>query len=230
MDKEKKWLKAPYPKNLLYAVRGIHEETEPTELTQDVLSGVQYAVSTLGEREQFILKRRYSEGMYLRAIGEELGIKAERTRQIEAAAFRKLRSRRNMMFMTMGVEGCIKELNKVEYERGYKVGFNDGYDQGIQDAPQGVIKAGKSITLISLPIEALGISLRARNALACAGFNKFGDILNLCRREIIHIKNLGRKQREEVTAGLHYYGITETDWDFFRPRNITTENIGGKSK
>lgn len=230
MDKEKKWLKAPYPKNLLYAVRGIHEETEPTELSQDVLSGVQYAVSTLSEREKLILKRRYSEGMYLRTIGEELGIKAERTRQLEVAALRKLRTRRNMMFMTMGVEGYIKELNKVEYERGYQVGFNDGYEQGIRDAPQGVVKAGKSVTLMSLPIEALGISLRARNALARAGFNQLGDVLNLCRREIIHIKNLGPKQREEVTAGLHHYGITETDWDFFRPRHTKTENIGGKSE
>lgn len=51
MEKEKKWMKAPYPKNLLYAVRGSQKIEMPTELTQDVLSGVQYALSTLSERE-----------------------------------------------------------------------------------------------------------------------------------------------------------------------------------
>lgn len=33
-------LKLDYPKNLLYAVRGGWEDEEPTELTQDVLSGI----------------------------------------------------------------------------------------------------------------------------------------------------------------------------------------------
>lgn len=227
MDKEKKWIKAPYPRNLLYAVRGWHEEEEPTELTQDVLSGIQCAVSMLNEREQFIINCRYAEGMTLRAIGEKIGVKAERTRQIEVAALRKLRSRRNLLFMTVGLMGYINEMNRIEYERGYQIGFNDGYEQGLLDAPKGVAKEGKSVSLSSLPIEALNISLRARNALAHAGFKQIGDILNLHRCEIIHIKNLGPKQREEVAEGLHYYGITETGWDFFHHRKTDIELNGG---
>lgn len=230
MDKEKKWIKAPYPRNLLYAVRGWHEEEEPINLTQDVLSGVQYAVSTLNDREQFIIKCRYAEGMTLRAIGEKIGVKAERTRQIEIVALRKLRDRKKMMIMTIGLEGYINEQSRIEYERGYQIGFNDGYEQGLLDAPKGVVKEGKSVAITSLPLEALNISLRTRNALGCAGYKRIGDILKLYRREIIHIKNLGPKQREEVAAGLHYYGITETDWDFFHHGKKITEINGGKTE
>lgn len=136
MEKEKKWMDALYPRNLLYAVRGYHEEKEPTELTPDILSGIQYVLSTLSEREQFVLKSRFADRKYLRSIGE-----------------------------------------------------------------------------------ALGVSTRTKNALARAGYSAIGDLVGLYRREISHIKNLGPKQRQEVAAGLRHYGVTETDWDFFRPRD-----------
>ena len=45
--------------------------------------------------------------------------------------------------------------------------------------------------------------------------------LELRYRDIIHIKNLGPMQRQEVAAGLHYYGVIETEWDFFRPKTKT---------
>lgn len=208
-------LKMEYPKNLLYAVRGGFEDDEPTELTPDVLSGIQYAISTLKEREQYVLLQRYREHRVLRSIGEDLGVISERVRQIEVKALRNLRTRRNMMFMTKGVSGYIKEVCKVEYERGYQKGFDDGYKQGVEDAPHGVSKIGVSVTVASLPIEALDLSTRAFNALKAAGFNDIGDITTLTRREMIHIKNLGPKQRHEVAAGLHHYGITDTDWDLF---------------
>lgn len=208
-------LKMDYPKNLLYAVRGGWEDEEPTELTQDVLSGIQYALSTLNEREQYILYERYREKRTLSSIGEDLGVISERVRQIESKALRNLRYRRNMMFMTKGVSGYIRELNKLEYERGYQKGYDAGYKQGIEDAPKGIAKVGTSVTISSLPMEALDLSVRAFNALKVAGFNVIGDITALTRREMIHIKNLGPKQRHEVAAGLHHYGITDTDWDLF---------------
>lgn len=220
MDTDKKsekreLLKMEYPKNLLYAVRGTWEDEEPTELTQDVLSGIQYAISTLNEREQYILIERYKGKRTLRSIGEDLGVIPERVRQIEVKALRNLRYRRNMLFMTKGVSGYIKDVVKVEYERGYQKGYDAGYKQGIEDAPQGIAKAGISVTLSSLPIEALDLSTRAFNALKVAGFNVIGDITSLTQREVVHIRNLGPKQRHEVAAGLQHYGITDTDWALF---------------
>lgn len=216
---KKKGARAAYPKNLLYAVRGPHEDKDPTVVTQDVLAGIEYALTALSERERYVIKARYADRQYLRAIGETLGIKPERTRQIESDALRKLRCPRSMMFMTKGVEGYIGELCQEKYDCGYQAGFDAGYEKGVEDAPQGEVRAGKTVTIMSLPIESLMASNRSNNALSGAGYKRIGDIVNLCRREIIHIKNLGPKQRQEVAAGLRYYGVTETDWNFFRPRD-----------
>ena len=208
-------LKMEYPKNLLYAVRGAWEDDEPTELTPDVLAGIEYALSTLKERERYILVERYKGKRTLRSIGEDIGVKTERVRQIVNKAERNLRHPRNMAFITKGVIGYIKKVNEIEYERGYKKGYAEGYEQGVKDAPNGVIRAGTSVTLSSLPIEALDLSIRAFNALKRAGYNSIGDIVPLTHREMIHIKNLGPKQRGEVAKGLRHYGIADTDWDLF---------------
>lgn len=212
---KRKILKMEYPRNLLYAVRDHWENEEPTELTPDVLAGIQYALTTLNEREQYVIAERYQKRRSLRSIGEDVGVIPERIRQIESHALRVLRHPRNMTLITKGVMGYIKKLNDIEYERGYQKGFDDGYEQGVKDAPNGVIKAGTSVTLSSLPIEALDISTRAFNALKRAGFNSIGDLVNLTRSEMIHIKNLGPKQRGEVAAGLRHYGLSHTNWDLF---------------
>lgn len=211
-------LKEEYPRNLLLAVRGAWEQGEPTELTADVLAGIQYALSTLNEREQLVLCRRYKDGKKLREIGEEIGVKQERSRQIETAALRKLRYPRNMFFMTKGVDEYIKKRCKVEYERGYQVGYNAGYQQGVDEASNGVSKAGISVTIVSLPIEALDLSVRSFNALRRAGYVTIGDLLNVDEKGIIHIKNLGSKQRQEVAVSLYRYGISQTSWDIYCPR------------
>ena len=216
MEKEKiDLMNIEYPKNLLCAVRGSLEADEPTELTEDVLAGIQYALSTLKDRERFVIVERYREKRTLRSIGEDIGVKTERVRQIVNKAERNLRHPRNIAFMTKGVIGYIKKVNAIEYERGYKRGYDEGYEQGMKDAPNGVIRAGMSVTLASLPIEVLDLSIRAFNALKRAGYNSIGDIVPLTHREMIHIKNLGPKQRSEVAAGLHHYGLTHTDWDLF---------------
>lgn len=211
-------LKEEYPRNLLLAVRGAWEQDEPTELTTDVQSGIQYALSTLNDREQLVLRRRYKESKKLREIGEEIGVKQERARQIESAALRKLRNRRNMLFMTKGVTGYIQERCKIEYERGYQIGYNAGYQQGVDEAPQGITKAGMSITIVSLPVEALDLSVRSFNALRRAGYITIGDLLKVNEKEIIHIKNLGVKQRQEVAVSLYRYGVSNTAWDLYCPR------------
>lgn len=216
MENEKlKLMEMEYPKNLLYVVRGALEDDEPTELTEDVMAGIQYALSTLKERERYVIIERYREKRTLRSIGEDIGVKTERVRQIINKAERNLRHPRNIAFMTKGVIGYIKKVNAIEYERGYKRGYDEGYEQGMKDAPNGVVKAGMSVTLASLPIEVLDLSIRTFNALKKAGFNTIGDVVPLTYREMIHIKNLGTKQRGEVASGLHRYGIIDTEWKLF---------------
>lgn len=83
-SRKRELLKMEYPKNLLCAVQGGIEEGEQAE---EILSGIQ----ALNEREQYILLERYKGKRTLSSIGEDLGLKRERVRQIEYQAFRKLR-------------------------------------------------------------------------------------------------------------------------------------------
>jgi len=208
-------LKEGYPRNLLLAAFGSWEEENRTELTPEVLVGIEYVLLTLTERERKVLHMRYREQMTLKQIGESLGFIGERARQIEVKALRRLRYRRNMTIMTKGIEGYVRERSELEYERGQQVGYDKGYRDGITDAGKGVTKAGISVTIVSLPIEALELSLRAYNALKRADFHLIGDILNISSKDIVHIKNLGVQQREEVASGLHHYGINDTAWSLY---------------
>lgn len=92
------------------------------------------------------------------------------------------------------------------------------HQQGVNEASNGVSKAGISVTIVSLPIEALDLSVRSFNALRRAGYETIGELLNVDEKGIIHIKNLGTKQRQEVAVSLYRYGLSQTAWDIYRPR------------
>lgn len=74
--------------------------TDPRDPFEEVLEEVQREelrsvlwplVEELPERESHVLRGRYKEGRELRAIGDDLGISAERVRQIENEALKKMR-------------------------------------------------------------------------------------------------------------------------------------------
>lgn len=58
---------------------------------EELHDALEEALSKLADREADVLRRRYYEDKSLRRVGEEIGVHAERVRQIEAGAFRKLR-------------------------------------------------------------------------------------------------------------------------------------------
>lgn len=85
----------------------------------------------------------------------------------------------------------------------------------MKDAPKGITKAGLSINITSLPVESLNLSTRSLNCLKSTGLSTVGDLINLSCDAIIHIKNLGTKQRQEVAVGLSTLGIVHTEWDLW---------------
>ena len=58
---------------------------------EELHDALEEALSKLADREADVLRRRYYEDKSLRGIGEEIGVHAERVRQIEAGAIQKLR-------------------------------------------------------------------------------------------------------------------------------------------
>ncbi|MCI7498082.1 MAG: hypothetical protein MSA82_01565 [Oscillospiraceae bacterium] len=97
-----------YPQNLLVQV---FLNKLPTELPDDIALVLEYIIKkTLTEREGRVLDMRYKRYMTMAAIGEEYGLRAERIRQIEAKAVRKLRHPSRSRYILMGMEGYINHL------------------------------------------------------------------------------------------------------------------------
>ena len=59
----KKFLKEEYPHNLIATIidESVWELNLPTEMTEDHLAGLEYAISQLDEREQTIIRMRFEE-------------------------------------------------------------------------------------------------------------------------------------------------------------------------
>lgn len=73
------------------------QSAEDEIYTQELHAALEEAFSKLKDREAEVLRRRYYEGKTLRVVGEGIGVKYERVRQIEADAFRKLRHNRQLV-------------------------------------------------------------------------------------------------------------------------------------
>ena len=86
-------VKEAYPMNLLLSLQktSASEIALTDKITDDVLSGVEYALSFLNEREYNVLAQRFRERKTYAEIGKSLGISYGRVRQIEMQSFRKLR-------------------------------------------------------------------------------------------------------------------------------------------
>jgi DNA-binding CsgD family transcriptional regulator len=88
-----------WPYNLIQIWFGIHDEESVKHYseimnehnTKIVETFIEEVFNTLTEREKDVLYQRYRDKKTLREVGESFGRSPERTRQIEAKAFRKLR-------------------------------------------------------------------------------------------------------------------------------------------
>lgn len=68
----------------------------------------------------------------------------------------------------------------------------------------------------NIPIDELELSIRSYNCLRRAGINTVGELLALSEDDLTHVRNLGRKSREEIRQKLAELGMTpplpETDY------------------
>lgn len=67
------------------------QNAEDEIYNEELHDALEEALSKLADREADILRRHYYNGQGLKDIGQDIGVHAERVRQIEAGAFRKLR-------------------------------------------------------------------------------------------------------------------------------------------
>lgn len=106
--------------------------------------------------------------------------------------------------------GMITE-NKVnrEYVRGYR----DGYLRGIEDTRRGLTETNVGIEILDVPLQGVGLSVRAQRCLQRAGCNNLRDAIALSEESIRRIKNLGVITADEIGQLLNNNGIYYTAWD-----------------
>lgn len=208
-------VESEYPYNLLETIVRNTTMDVPLNMTPDRIRGLQYAMSTLEPREYEVLMYRYNSKLTLRAIGEIYSLSVERMRQIENKALRKLRTPSRWNYIKLGVAGYWQQRKKQYYDQGYRIGYLDGYENGVKDEKEGRNRAYKDNPILDLIIENLELSTRAFQCLRRMGCNRIGDVVAKDAESILKTRNMGKKSMDEIARALHKRNIIGTAWDQF---------------
>ena len=93
----------------------------------------------------------------------------------------------------------------------YYKGYIAGYRAGIAAAEQGNLPETND-ELLSLPIETMQLSSRARNCLTRAGCRYILDVVSLSAPAIASMRNLGSKSASEIAGWLDQNGVCYSPW------------------
>lgn len=194
----KKFLKEEYPYNLISTIidESVWELNLPTEMTEDHLAGLEYAISQLDEREQTIIRMRFEERQTYAQIGEHLGISLNRVSQVARKALRKLYHPKNLKYYKYGFEG--HKVRQAEFEEAER-------------------KRAYTDKVMETTIYDLDFSVRTFNNLIRAKCEKVSDLIALSEEDILNLKNMGKKQFAEVALKLKALGLLHTAWEKFLP-------------
>ena len=198
--------KKEYPENLLAQVfvNGL-----PTDLPDDITLVLEYIIQkTLTEREGRVLDMRYKRYMTMAAIGEEYGLRAERIRQIEAKAVRKLRHPSRSRYILMGMESYINYLRDTAVEerlREYKKEIVT-LEKKIAELTDTEYEEEKN-ELENAPLAELDLSVRTFNILYRAGYSTVKELLDADAEKIVSLPNLGLKNFSDLIDVLSEKGF-----------------------
>ena len=190
--------KEPYPRNLfltLAADKWFNVQIPVDNITEDMVAGLEYALSTLPPRDQKIVQLRYAQKMTYTAIAIEFDVTSERIRTLEHRSIAKLHHPPLIGYIKYGKQGYVERCKRIEAEKEKR------YDED------------KYLRRIS----ELNISVRPINRLIAKGYETVKDIVELTEDEIVSIKDLGKKSIVEVAVELESLGITDTNWSRFIP-------------
>ena len=200
-----------YPENLISALCEGHDLPIPERLSADMHAGIAYAISTLEQREQTVLNRRFFLQASRADIGRELQLSPERIRQIERNALNKLRTTTRINYIAYGVAGYMHVVKQNAYHKGYLA----GYERGVEDCKSGITDKTIPPDLLDRPIQFLNLTTRPFNSLDRSGYQTIRHITVLKHQKILQIRNLGRKGLCEIAWSLWNHGIRDTDWNHF---------------
>ena len=184
-------------------LKAIFQDEADEDVLKQYVPFVDEAISTLDERQQCVIQKRFG-GETLRGIAPSIakilgvnpcdGISAERVRQIEYKALKLLRqpSRKKIL------RGEISASDFINSTFITKDTENKKLDAGLLD---------RSEQLKGLLIKDIELSCRTRNCLENASIDSVGDLILKSEKEMLCIKNLGRKSLNEIREILWELGL-----------------------
>lgn len=203
----------PWPENIITEM-GIKDVmgTETYEpLTDDQIEGLWFAISTLKDNEEKVLKIRYEEHKTLEECGREMELSKERVRQMAKKGIRKLRHPSRSVYIREGYQAYLerKEQERIHLQKK----LNLMTDEERMDFLEGI------------SVYEVGFSARSYNCLCRAGLRSLADVVRkvdegneeivtgwgVRRKGLLSIRNLGRKSAMEILNKLEEYGVDVAD-------------------
>ena len=208
---------APYPYNL---VDNIFMEPTSYILTDDQLDGLEYALSTLSQRERDVLHLRYHEALTLEDTGARMGPSGERIRQIEVKAIRKLRHPSRANYIRNGLKGHELKAKVIKLEawenelNEYETQLEEKAKYLSEKAETYELESKEELVLSTTPLAMLGLSVRAYNVLLRGNCDTLDKIIEHTKDgSIMNFRGCGKGTVKEIvemvyhTTGLDYSSI-----------------------
>lgn len=201
-----------YPYNLLIKIKGSSPLELPPDITPDVQAGLQYALSTLPENDQILLKMRYAKNMTLYDVSIYRSLSYELLQYQEQKSLQKLRHPSRWNFIQHRIAGGIRQEAAAHFYNGYQAGYADGYREGNfhQKSKLEFSKTGEDP--LTQPISSLSLSPRTYHCLDQAGYLTIGQVVELEREKILSMRGLGKRSMNEVARALQHLKIPSTPW------------------
>ena len=208
-----------YPKNLMYDLG-----FDPIDINEMPFDGIEYAISTLSDREQKIIKLRYENYLSYSEIAGQFNVTKERIRQLIAKALSKLSRPSNIAIIEEGVSAVKvknetrRRLSKVTEEMNSEINaimqntkiLNQIAKAGgtIDDAKELINKCHSKNKDLCVSIDNLELSVRSYNCLKRSGYNDIIDLVGVTMSDLMTIRNLGRRSLKEIVDKLNEWDIT----------------------
>lgn len=210
-----------YPKNLMIEI-GL----DIIDTMNYKMEDIEYALSTLEDREQEIIRLCYKDRLPYYKIGKIVGLSAERVRQIKFKGLRKLRRPEIKVIVRQG-QDIIKKRKETESEfqkatndlctEIENVRKNQRLIRTIMDTGKPIAEAEAIVRehykMWDVDIEKMNLSAWSYNSLKRAGYNKISDLATVTVQDLMKVRNLGLKMMNEVVQALRDWGIVVRDID-----------------
>lgn len=196
-----------YPYNLaLKVLEGYNPSKEDVarakeEVYKVFVPGFLRAIETLNDREQKVLEYRYKNGLTYEDTGKQFNVTRERVRQIELRAVRKLR---NPVLMKTYIMDALDKASQIEARCIALESENKKLKEQLRALGATTTDDGEHIPV---DIEYMDLSVRSFNCLRRHGIRTVDDLKGMTMYELMMIRNLGKKSRDEVIEKAKKYGI-----------------------